>query len=201
MTNNKNMSKTIIDADYDPKQVIIQNPNKPCPEELLKTLGLMQVKYIGFDGEEHVGQIVISTKVMTEVEAFFNRAYTLRFPIERVVPVSAPEYLWDGKKVLADNVSAGFDYRKIKGTDKISLHGRGLAFDINPCQNPYIIYENGERVMGVPRKNAAWDPSNPGTLSAEHPLVKLMEGFGWEWGGRWAPESGRTDYMHFQRDL
>lgn len=191
----------VIDSNYELKQVVIQNPDQPCPDELLKTLGLMQVKHWGFDEKEHVGQIIVSTKVMTEVEAFFSRAYAIGFPIERVVPVSAPEYLWDGKKVIADNVSAGFDYRKIKHTDKLSLHAKGLAFDINPQQNPYIIYEDGKRVMAVPRKNAAWDPSKPGTLSAEHPLVKLMEGFGWEWGGRWTPESGRTDYMHFQREM
>lgn len=191
----------IVDSNYDPNQVIIQNPDEPCPPEILSSLGLMQVQYVGFDGNDHVGQIVIAIKVMTEVEAFFKRAYALRFPIERVVPVSAPGYLWDGKKIITDNVSAGFDYRKIKHTDTLSLHARGLAFDINPQQNPYIIYENSERVMAVPRKNAAWDPSKPGTLSADHPLVKLMEGFGWEWGGRWTPESGRTDYMHFQRDL
>lgn len=195
------MHAITTDANYEPNEVIIQNPDRPCPDELLKTLGLMHVTYWGFDGSVYEGQIVIATKIMSEVEAFFNHAYELRFPIERVVPVSAPQYRWNGKKLIEDNVSAGFDYRMIAETDRPSLHGKGAAFDINPRQNPYIIYEDGQPVKGVPRKNAAIDHSKPGTLSADHPLVKLMQGFGWEWGGNWTPESGRIDYMHFQKEL
>lgn len=191
----------IIDSNYEPNDVIIQNPDRPCPEELLKTLGLVQVTYWGFDDKEHQGQMVVAISAMSDVEAFFKQAYDVRFPIERVVPVSAPEYQWDGPKVIADNVSAGFDYRPVQKTDKLSLHSQGLAFDINPRQNPYMRYKNGKRILVAPEDDPTWDPEVPGTLHADHPLVKLMEGFGWEWGGHWTKESGRTDYMHFQKAL
>jgi peptidoglycan L-alanyl-D-glutamate endopeptidase CwlK len=189
----------IIDSQLSPHDAIQANPEEDCPEEIFHGLGLMEVHYWGFDGNEHQGQIVVSIHVMPEVDSFFRQAYDLKFPIERVVPLSHPDYRWDGPKVLRDNVSAGFDYRTIKDTDTLSLHSRGLAFDINPHQNPYIIYRENE--TKVYPKNAKWQPKAPGTLYPEHKLVKLMEGWGWEWGGHWTPESGRTDYMHFQKDL
>lgn len=190
----------VVDSSFEPKDVVIQNPDKPCPSDLFRSLGLMEVKYYGFDNQVHSGQIIVATKVMSEVEAFFQYALELKFYIECVVPVSAPQYRWSAEKVLKDNVSSGFDYRPVHTTDKKSLHSYGLAFDINPRQNPYIRYKNGKRILEAP-KNPARDPSKPGTLHAEHPLVKMMEGFGWEWGGHWTPESGRTDYQHFQKPL
>ena len=187
----------IVDSNLSQQEAIQANPDENCPDEVLRGLGLMEVHYWGFDGREHQGQIVISIHVMPEVDSFFRQAYDLKFPIEKVVPLSHPDYQWDGSKVLADNVSAGFDYRPIKGTDKLSLHSEGLAFDINPKQNPYILYKlEGREVFP---KGSKWKPKTPGTLHPEHKLVKLLEGWGWEWGGHWTEDSGRTDYMHFQK--
>lgn len=187
-----------IDSQFQPAELLLQNPKMPpCPDNILKNLGVMTVTYNGFDNTLHQGQVIVAMDVMPEVETFFKHALEIGFNIERVIPISAPAYKWDSKKVLKDNLSSGFGFRYIKGTNKISLHGQGRAFDINPRQNPYIIYKNG-RPEVIP-KDASWNPSKPGTLHAEHPLVKLMEGLGWEWGGHWSPDSGRTDYQHFQK--
>lgn len=196
------MNKIIIDSDLELKDVMLQNPQHPHPEEMLKDLGLMQVTYMGFDGQIHRGQIVVAAKVMTDVEAFFSQALEMNFPIEKVVPLSAPEYRWDNKKAVKDNISVGFDYRLGNNLDENYYHAKGYAFDINPRQNPYIVYDKDlQPVSGVPRKNAVIDINKPGTLHDSHPLVKMMEGFGWEWGGHWSPETGRVDYMHFQKQL
>lgn len=189
----------LIDSNLEPHEAVQANPSEDCPDEVLRDMGLMEVHYWGFDGNEHQGQIVVSVHVMPEVDSFFRQAYELKFPIDKVVPLSHPDYRWDGKKILADNVSAGFDYRKIKGTNKLSLHAKGLAFDINPKQNPYILFQEDD--TRVYPKNGKHNPKKPGTLHAEHKLVRLMEGFGWEWGGHWTEDSGRTDYMHFQKNL
>jgi peptidoglycan LD-endopeptidase CwlK len=191
----------IIDANFRSKDVIIQNPRQPAPPDILSMQRLIDVIYQGFDHRLHKGQIVVAEKVIPEVEAFFKRALEIKFPIERVVPVSAPQYHWNGKKVLADNVTSGFDYRQIKGKSKLSLHSQGLAFDINPRQNPYIRFQDGKEILKVPHEDAIWDPQKAGVLYPDHPLVKFMEDFEWEWGGHWTPESGRTDYMHFQKNL
>lgn len=176
-------------------EAIAQNPSAPCPEEVLSAQGLMEVSYFGFDHRLHVGQIVVAQSVMAEVEAFFDLARDLRFPIAKAVPAAA--YDWDDDRLMADNVTSGFNYRRVAGSDVLSRHALGQAFDINPVQNPYVRYERGKPI--IKPKDAVWRPGTSGTLSAEHPLVRLMRGFGWEWGGDWTAESGRIDYQHFQK--
>jgi hypothetical protein len=189
--------KEIIDSQLTLSQALTGNPERPTPSDIQQNLGLAEVAYLSFDGRRHIGQIVVATSVMAEVGAFFRRALELKFPIDRVIPAADPRYEWDDEKLMTDNISSGFNYRLIAGKGLPSLHGQGRAFDINPRQNPYIRYE-GDRKITEP-SGAIWDKNEPGTLYAEHSLVLLMEGFGWEWGGHWVPESGRTDYQHFQK--
>ena len=81
----------------------------------------------------------------------------------------------------------------------MSNHARGLAFDINPVQNPYIKYnELGEELWRAP-KHATYDESALGTLSTLHPLVILLKSKGWKWGGDWKKEEGPVDYQHFEK--
>lgn len=188
----------VIDSRLTPSQALAQNPDGlVCPPDILGDLGLMEVRYLSFDGQLHQGQIVVQRAIMAEVEAFFRMALALQFPIAKVIPPSAPEYRWDKHKLVEqDNITYGFAYRTIAGTKKLSLHAYGRAFDVNPQQNPYIRYQNGKAITWPSTK---WDAAKAGTLHAEHPLVRLMEGYGWEWGGHWLKSSGRTDYMHFQK--
>lgn len=188
----------IIDSQYQPPEVIKQNPGCLCPDEILGALGLLDVRYIGFDGKLHQGQIVVAMHVMAEVEAFFQRALELEFPIEKVIPAADPRYGWDDQKMMADNDTSGFNYRLVAGTKRISQHGRGLAIDVNTRLNPCIRYDKKKKITNP--LGAVWDKKAPGTLHADHPLVLLMEGFGWEWGGHWRLKTdGIIDYQHFQK--
>lgn len=191
------MHKTKIDSNLTFHQAVAQNPDSLCPQDTFDSLGLLEVTYMGFDNKYHEGQIVVALSVMGEVEAFFKHALEMQFPIEKVIPAAHPTYAWDDEKLMTDNISSGFNYRLIAGTNKPSLHGQGLAFDINPRQNPYMRYENDRRIIRP--KGARWKKDVPGTLHTEHPLVLMMEGFGWEWGGNWKPENGRVDYQHFEK--
>ena len=47
----------------------------------------------------------------------------------------------DDNLSMNDNNSSAFCYRIIKGSNKISNHGKGMAIDINPFQNPHVIGE------------------------------------------------------------
>lgn len=187
----------ISDSNLSPEKALKQNPASTCPDDIMRSLGVLTVEYMSFDEHIHVGQIVVARKVMPDVEAFFKHALELRFPIHAVIPAADPKYKWDDNALMEDNISSGFNHRPIAGSNKLSQHSFGLAFDINPKQDPYIRYFGGQKITR-PSK-ATWNPVQPGTLHWEHPLVKLMEGFGWEWGGHWIPESGRTDYMHFEK--
>ncbi len=193
-------TKIITDSQLSTAGAIVSNPDNPCPDEILQSLGLMEVQYLGFDGYLHKGQIVVATEVMAEVEAFFKNALEIKFPIEKVIPASTEPYKWDDQKLMADNVTSGFNYRVIAGTNRLSAHGLGKAFDVNTKLNPCIRFGKNKKIIRP--LGSKWNKTIPGTLHAEHPLVKLMEGFGWEWGGNWtAEEDGIIDYQHFQKNV
>lgn len=190
--------KPIIDSNITLEQALEDNPAKPpCPPEIKDRQRLVTVEYFSFDKKLHQGQILIDIDLVKDVEDAFELIKELKFPIARVVPVAAPKYLWNSKKLVTKgNATNGFCYRFIAGSKRISLHGQGRAIDFNPLQNPHIRYENNEPIVW-PHKG--WNPAEPGTLHAQHPIVEFFISRGWEWGGNWTHESGRTDYMHFDK--
>lgn len=70
--------------------------------------------------------------------------------------------------------SGGFNYRTIRGSDKLSQHAFGNAIDINAATNP---------MAGTLQTDM---PANIGELAAK---------YGLEWGGNW---KNRPDPMHFE---
>ena len=72
--------------------------------------------------------------------------------------------------------SGGFNYRNIRGGDKLSQHAFGTALDLNAATNPRL--NPGDKV----RTDL---PSNVGELAKK---------WGLEWGGNWK----RPDAMHFE---
>jgi D-alanyl-D-alanine carboxypeptidase len=85
------------------------------------------------------------------------------------------------------------------GSEQLSKHSYGNAFDINPRQNIYIRYdEQNNEIYRIP-KDGSCNPSAAGTLTQDHPLVLLMKDKGWTWGGNWGKEDGRVDYQHFEK--
>lgn len=70
-----------------------------------------------------------------------------------------------------------YNFRPMRGSHVLSMHSYGIAIDLDPEHNP----------MG--RK---WCDGK-GMMPLE--VVKIFEGAGWTWGGRWTT---RPDAMHFQ---
>lgn len=178
-------------------KIIALNPNNLAPRDVVEHIRPINVEYLDFKGRHQSGIIEIHEDLVDDVKGFFELSLEMEFPIEKVVKSSDSKYLWDDDKLLEDNASSGFNYRLIKGTAKPSLHSLGRAIDINTRLNPYIRYVDGKIL--VDPVGAHHDPSLKGTLAKNHPLVVFMKDRGWEWGGDWLPESGRTDYQHFQK--
>lgn len=195
------MEQPIIDSSMSYEEMLLQNPNMEAPQDVLEELESRDIIYYGYDGKVHLGQIVMHKKAIEDVVLFFEEAYTLQFPIKSVIPIADKKYVWDDEVSCNDNNSSGYNFRYIAGTTKMSNHARGLAFDINPVQNPYIKYnENQEELWRAP-KDAIYDVSIPGTLFAGHPLVELLKSKGWKWGGDWKNEGGPVDYQHFEKSI
>jgi D-alanyl-D-alanine carboxypeptidase len=155
-------------------------------------LRVARVAYWGFDGRPHTGSLVLNRRVTGPVVRVFRRLYEARFPIRRMVPVAAYRGS-DDASMAADNTSA-FNCRFAVGSGarRWSMHAYGLAIDVNPVENPYVL---GGRVL-PPAGRRYLDRSHyrPGMAVSGRVLVQAFEAVGWKWGGRW---TGSPDYQHF----
>ena len=167
----------------------ISGVNPDCPEWILDNQVLLEVAYWGFDGNIHIGRLVVDDRVVEDLQLVFAQMLLLEFPLESVIPIN--QFGWDDDLSMRCNNTSGFNYRCVAGTGRLSRHAYGLAVDINPMQNPYY---NGDRVEP---EGAVYDPSMPGTLYPEHPVVLLFKALGWRWGGDW----NEKDYQHFDKQL
>lgn len=161
-----------------------------APPEILEALMELPVAYLGFDGLEHMGVIVVHRELVADMAELFDLMLARRFPLTSVIPASDPRFGWDDAKLMAANVTSGFNYRTIAGTDRLSYHATGRAIDINPALNPYI---RGGRIEPP---GATYDLSRPGTIGPDAFIVAFLEARGWTWGGRWTDP---IDYQHFQK--
>jgi hypothetical protein len=155
-------------------------------------LRTLRLTHWGFDGRAHSGRIVVNRRVAADVVTVFRRLYAARFPIRRLRPVSAYRGS-DAASTAADNTS-GFNCRRAVGsaTGSWSMHAYGLAIDVNPVENPYVL--GGRSLPPAGRRYLDRRRVRPGMAVEGGVLVEAFESVGWAWGGRW---SGSPDYQHF----
>lgn len=160
------------------------------PDDIRETLVLLDINHISFDGTLRRGQLVAHREVADELSKIFAELLTLRFPIQKIIPVSF--YEWSDDASMADNNTSAFNYRVIYGTTRLSNHSYGLALDINPVLNPYHAADGK-----IFPPNTQYRQEIPGTLKADGEVVALFMRYGWEWGGTWE----HKDWQHFQKIL
>ncbi|MBV9864956.1 MAG: M15 family metallopeptidase [Abitibacteriaceae bacterium] len=167
---------------------LLAGPN--TPEVIRQNLAVVHVRFHTFNGQQQLGQLVVHKALATEVVEVFDEIYAVRFPIEKIVPLSV--YNWSDDASMADNNTSAFNFRRKVGKPELSHHAYGCAIDINPRLNPYI---KGELVLPP---GACYEPTAPGTITAHGPVVRAFEQCHWIWGGRWEP---LKDWHHFEKPL
>jgi hypothetical protein len=155
-------------------------------------LRMLTVRFVGFDGLVHQGQLVVNASAVAGVRSAFQELLGARFPIRKVVPVDA--YGSSDDASMADDNTSAFNCReavRFDGVHTWSVHAYGLAIDVNPVENPYV---DGQRVL--PPNGAAYtDRSDvrPGMAGPGSALNQAFAAIGWGWGGAW----NSPDYQHF----
>ncbi len=165
--------------------------NDKVPKNIAGDLRSLRVRYLNFKGDTNRGYIICHKLAAKDLSAFFDLAYKIKFPLESVQPVS--HFYNDDQASMEANNTSCFNYRTIAGSKKKSWHSYGLAVDVNPMQNPMIKRGKVSPAKGI------YNPKAHGTLTASHPLVRLMVARGWQWGGNWP--SHTKDYQHFELRL
>jgi hypothetical protein len=175
----------ITDSDMTLSQTVA---NDSIPAAVKSEMTIVDVHYYSFDNKLHKGQVVIKKGLEKDIKEIFSEIEDAHFPVSKVVPVV--KYNWSDLASMEDNNSSAFNYRNIKDTKVISLHSKGIAIDINPLLNPQIKHGKASP------PDATYDPSKPGTITANSIVVKAFVKRGWQWGGWWQTTN---DYQHFEK--
>lgn len=177
-----------------------------CPVSL-ERLNVVRVSYIDFEGNtHHDGKLVVMDVVADSVIAIFKELFENQFPIQSIKLIN--EYQGNDEKSMEANNSSAFNCRLIQGTNIVSIHSYGLAVDINPEQNPYILnkYELGKTVVPVypplgmnyiNRRNIRHGMVE-GVVNKQtgQTVIDIFHKHGFtEWGGNW---NEPLDWHHFQ---
>ena len=158
-----------------------------APDELR----MVKLSYWGFDDRAHEGSLVVNASAAQAMVDVFRRLYDERFPIRRMEPIDVFGGS-DEASTEADNTAA-FNCRNAvaTGAPHWSMHAYGLAIDVNPVENPYLL---AGQIL-PPSGEAYLDRSRyrPGMAVEGGVLTSAFAAVGWQWGGRWAS----PDYQHF----
>lgn len=157
------------------------------PPEQLRRLHL---SHWGYDGAVRQGDLIVEAAHADRIVQVFADIYAARFPIQRMVPVSA--YGGDDGASMRANNTSGYNCRTVAGSSNLSQHAYGRAIDVNPLHNPYV---KGGTVD--PPEGARWadrSRNDPGMIKAGDAVVQAFGRAGWGWGGYW---SSGQDYQHF----
>ena len=164
-----------------------------CPVEITD-LRLLTLRYVGFDGRAHTGQMVVHHRHARGLVGVFRELYEARFPIRRMQLIDA--YGGDDNRSMAADNSSAYNCRTVAGTSTFSDHAYGAAVDINPVENPYVTANGvlpaaGRRFVDVDRSRDA--ETARGVIVADDVAVRAFARIGWKWGGVW----NEPDYQHF----
>lgn len=104
-------------------------------------LNYVEFLYLDFDGKEQQGELICNKAVAQDMAEIFYELYRNGYQIEKIRLVD--EYGGDDTASMADNNTSCFNYRVVDGTASLSKHAYGLAIDINPFYNPYVVFNRG----------------------------------------------------------
>ena len=164
-------------------------PGCPVPLERLRVLRL---SHWDFSGKVRRGALIVRGDVAEEVAEIFGRLFRDRFPIRRIRTIDA----YDGDdftSIEADNTSA-FNCRAATGSSEWSHHAYGLAIDLNPLENPYVLDGRTSHPGSVTYLDR--DRVRPGMVVAGDDVTRAFASAGWYWGGDWTDP---VDYQHFSK--
>jgi D-alanyl-D-alanine carboxypeptidase-like protein len=175
--------------------VLSANPRVGCDR-----LRSVKFSYLGFDDKIHDdGEIIVMDAVASHVLRIFESLLKMHFPIAKARTMN--NFEGDDNSSMRDNNTSAFNDRNLTGGDSISLHAYGLAIDLNPVQNPFLMRSGGtlkiEPLAGAEYLNRLNERPlkrfRPGMAEAVVPIF-ADNGF-LIWGGYW---DDPIDYQHFQ---
>ena len=191
------MDKSFFIAEINEKifaRIVGKSYKKNCPLPL-DELRYLHVLHKDLNDKTLEGELICNVKIAAPLIEIFQKLYAENYPIEKIRLID--EYDADDELSMRDNNSSCFNFRYVSFTNRISLHGYGLAVDINPLYNPYIKTVDGKKII-APDNSADFEDrakNFPYKITEDDLCCKLFTERGFLWGGNcWDDEK---DYQHF----
>lgn len=147
------------------------------------------------EGRTVVGELVCNKRIAADLLDIFRKLYDASYPIERMVLID--DYDADDERSMTANNTSCFNFRFMTGSrTRVSLHGQGLAIDINPLYNPYV---KGNAVAPKAGRKYATNRTKkriPLMIERGDLCHRLFVQHGFSWGGAW---KSQKDYQHFEK--
>ena len=169
------------------------------PQVSLSELRYVGILYNDFNGLTQAGELICNAYIAQDLVEIFSELYEAEYQFDKIVLID--NYGGDDTaSMCADNTSC-FNYRVVEGKTSLSKHAYGLAIDINPFYNPYLVFggnDDGSDYISPPGSEIYIDrSSNFAYKIDENDLCyKLFISHGFTWGGNW---NSCKDYQHFQK--
>jgi len=167
-----------------------------CTVEL-SSLRYCNVKYIDFNGNEQIGELICNKSIADDLMEIFYELYINDYRIESIKLID--EFNGDDTASMEANNTSCFNYRVVEGTTTLSKHALGLAIDLNPFYNPYITYNSDGSTNCSPADSRQYEDRTqnfPYKIDENDLAYKLFISHGFTWGGNW---NSCKDYQHFQK--
>lgn len=166
--------------------------SEECPVAL-EDLAYLTVAFRGFDGRDHMGELIVAVSAAEDLVGVFQSMYEGGFPIEEM-GITSPEYLeaQETEPTGDGNLTESFVCRSATGGTGWSQHAFGLAVDINPFHNPYL--RGDVLIPELATDYLDRDRVLPGMIIEGDVVTQAFDAIGWGWGGRW---STLDDWQHF----
>lgn len=168
-------------------------------EVSLTDLSYVGVLYNDFEGNVVQGELICNNSIALDLVEIFEELYRSGYQFERIALID--EYGGDDTLSMENNNTSCFNYRIVDGSDHLSKHAYGLAIDINPFYNPYVVFNkdgSGETYISPKDSEVYADRSKdfPYKIDENDLCYKLFTEHGFTWGGNW---NSSKDYQHFQK--
>lgn len=174
-------------------------PENGAPEITYDDLRYVGILYHDFNGLIQAGELICNSYIADDLTEIFCELYKAEYRLESVVLID--NFGGDDTaSMCADNTSC-FNYRVVDGSTSLSKHALGLAIDVNPYYNPYVVFgkgEGGSDYISPPGSEIYADRSASFAYKIDESdlCYRLFKEHGFTWGGNW---NSCKDYQHFQK--
>lgn len=163
----------------------------------LRYVGIL---YNDFNGLTQAGELICNKSIAEDLVEIFEELYSAGYQLEKVVLID--NYGGDDTSSMSANNTSCFNYRVVDGSDSLSKHAYGLAIDVNPFYNPYVVFGKGEGGSDYisPAGSEAYADRSVSfayKIDEDDLCYRLFKEHGFIWGGDW---NSVKDYQHFQKN-